>query len=39
MRADTYTWPLDNVSAPRQTDQSGVSSLVAEVIYAVPTTV
>lgn len=40
MRADdAYSWPLDSVSAPRQTDQSGVSSLVAEVVYAVPTTI
>jgi hypothetical protein len=39
MRADTYTWPLDTVTAPEQRDQSGVASLVANVIYAVPTTV
>lgn len=39
MRADTYTWPLDSVSAPEQTDQGGIPSLVADVIYAVPTTV
>jgi hypothetical protein len=31
--------PLENVTAPRQTDQGGVSSLVAEITYAVPTTV
>ena len=40
MRDDqSYSWALDSVSAPRQTDQSGVSSLVADVFYTVPTTV
>lgn len=39
MRADPRTWTLDTVTAPEQRDQSGISSLVANVIYAVPTTV
>ena len=39
MRADAYTWPLDSVTAPEQVDQSGISSLIANVVYAVPTTV
>jgi hypothetical protein len=40
MRTDpAYTWALDTVTAPEQRDQSGISSLVANVIYTVPTTV
>jgi len=38
MRADAYTWPLDRVTAPLERDQGGISALVCEVIYAVPTT-
>jgi hypothetical protein len=37
MRSDGYRWPLDRVSAPLQRDLSGVTYLVADVIYAVPT--
>ena len=39
MRADSYTWPLENVQAPRVFDIGGTSYLCARVNYAVPTTV
>lgn len=39
MRSDAYRWPLDRVSAPLQRDLAGVSYLVADVVYAVPTAI
>jgi hypothetical protein len=39
MRQDAYRWPLDRVSAPLQRDLSGVTYLVADVVYAVPTAI
>lgn len=39
IRASTYDWSLDSVSAPEQRDQSGISSLVASVYYRVRTSV
>ena len=32
-------WPLERVTEPMQTDMSGVTSLVASVLYNVPTTI
>jgi hypothetical protein len=39
MRSDAYRWPLERVSAPLQRDLSGVTYLVADVVYAVPTAI
>jgi hypothetical protein len=38
MRADTYPWTLDSVSAPLQRDLAGVPHLAANAVYTVPTT-
>ena len=32
-------WALDRVSEPYQRDQGGVASLIADVVYAVPTAI
>lgn len=39
MRADTYPWTLDAVSAPLQRDLAGVSYLAANATYTVPTSI
>ena len=39
MKTDTYTWPLDSVSAPRVFDIGSLPYLGARVTYLVPTTV
>lgn len=39
MKADSYTWPLDSVSAPRVFDIGSLPYLGARVTYLVPTTV
>ena len=39
MRSDPYTWALVSVQAPAQRDWSGVDYLVANVLYAVQTSI
>lgn len=38
MRADTYDWPLEQVSGRGQYDLAGVTYLAATITYLVPTT-
>jgi hypothetical protein len=39
MEADTYTWPLESVTAPRVFDLAGVAYLGARVGYLIPASV
>jgi hypothetical protein len=39
LAADPYTWPLDSVEGPRQTDMSGIPYLATRVAYNVPTAI
>jgi hypothetical protein len=39
LRADSYEWPLEEVSARSQHDLSGVTYLAATITYAVPVSV
>lgn len=38
MRADTYQWPLEQISGRGQYDLAGVTYLAATITYLVPTT-